>query len=140
MTIEFIPATKSNHLSISVCSELVDGDAAPDDLVGILVARPLDLDLGSGSLNNGDPSSDEHLGLDPVHLCMRQPSPSIPDTVASNHCSEPTRTCIVGCFAWEQAHREVVLSRSANGFCILPFNLFTNHFTPSLMLVESNCM
>jgi hypothetical protein len=43
MTVEFIPATESNHLSISVCSELVDGDAAPDDLVGVLVVRPLDL-------------------------------------------------------------------------------------------------
>jgi hypothetical protein len=90
MTAEFIPATKSNHLSISMCSELVDGDAAPDDLVGIPVARPLDLDLGGDDLNNGDPSSDEHLGLDPVHLCVRRPSPNIPDTVASNHSSEPT--------------------------------------------------
>jgi hypothetical protein len=56
--------------------KLVDGDAAPDDLVLFSTAGPLDpsgaVDLGVVGLDSGDPGLDEHLSLDALHL--RQPS------------------------------------------------------------------
>jgi hypothetical protein len=56
--------------------KLVDGDAAPDDLVRFPAAGPLDpsgeVDLGVVGLDGSDPGPDEYLGLDALHL--RQPA------------------------------------------------------------------
>lgn len=55
--------------------ELLDDDAAPDDLVGVTAARLPDaggeVHLGGVGPDGGDPGPDEHLGLEPLHL--RQP-------------------------------------------------------------------
>jgi hypothetical protein len=111
--------------------ELVDGDAAPDDLVGVPAARPLDpsgeVDLGGVGLDGGDPGPDEHLGLDPFHLREavlaqrarhRGVEPQLGAVAVADlaggrdvHRQAPRlwHELVVGRLAREQAHGEVVL-------------------------------